>query len=209
MIELSHLQRDALTEMFNIGMGRAAAAMNRLVDEEITLRVPEIGMMDRNGAAALLEAVAAPRICSVRQYVRGPFSAEALLIFPQSKSLEIVRAMIGDDVPLDEMTDMEREALCEIGNIILNACIGTMSNILHEDFSISLPEFAVGTCAEILGSGDTWHDDQVMLLYIDFRLEKHQISGHVVILQDLPAVQAFLAAVQREIDAVRSALDDG
>lgn len=202
MIELTDLQRDAIGELFNIGMGRAAGAMGRLVQEEVVLSVPEIGLLGRSEAANLLAAVTSPRVCGVRQYVRGAFNAETLLIFPQAKSLEIVRAMIGEDVPLEAMTDLEQEALSEIGNIILNACIGTLGNILHQDFDISLPEFSVGACAELMGVSETSATDHVLLLYIDFRLEKHQISGHVVFIQDLVSVQAFIDSVQKYIDQI-------
>ncbi|MGE5621562.1 MAG: chemotaxis protein CheC, partial [Bacillota bacterium] len=36
MFQLSELQHDALLEIFNLGVGQAAAAMSRIVKEEVT-----------------------------------------------------------------------------------------------------------------------------------------------------------------------------
>jgi chemotaxis protein CheC len=79
------------------------------------------------------------RVCGVSQHYEGAFATEAILMFPEDKSLDIVRLMVGDAVPLQELTEMEQEAMSEIGNIILNSCVGTLANIFQE-----LQRFAAG-----------------------------------------------------------------
>ena len=56
----------------------------------------------------------------MRQAFRGEFSGWALLIFPESNSLELVRAVAGSGLPFEDILELEHEALAEIGNIILN-----------------------------------------------------------------------------------------
>ena len=60
--------------------------------------------------------------------VRGPFSGRALLIFPEAQSLELVRSIVGAEHSLEDVIDLEQEALAETGNIILNACLATIAN---------------------------------------------------------------------------------
>lgn len=45
---LTPLEQDALTELFNIGVGYAASAMNELLNEELRLSVPSIEVLPRN-----------------------------------------------------------------------------------------------------------------------------------------------------------------
>lgn len=195
MQKLTDLQLDALTEIFNIGMGRAAAAISRMGADEVHLSVPSVRFVTRLDAAQLLGNEAGQRICGITQHLSGLFTADAMLVFPESNSLEIVRLMVGDSIPLADLTDMEQEALTEIGNIILNACIGTMTNILGGEFGISLPRLQIGTCAEVLDINGRPSDEIVMLLHIDFVVQNRAIHGHVAFLQDVRSWALFVERI--------------
>ena len=205
MIALTELEHDALLEIFNIGVGQAAAAMSGIVNEEVTMSVPSISFLSRGDAAQLLDEAhrnnaaggggnssgnhaSGERICGVSQHYEGAFSTEALLMFPEFKSLEIVRLMVGEAVPLAELTGMEQEAMSEIGNIILNACVGTLANIFEHELQGSLPVYHLGTSDEILDATGTRADTVVMMLHIDFILQKHQIHGYVAFILDITAL---------------------
>ncbi|UXY14152.1 chemotaxis protein CheC [Chitiniphilus purpureus] len=195
-IALTPLQQDTLTEFFNIAMGRAASTLSRMVNEEVALSVPQMRFVQRS-EAALLMGDGGERICSVMQTVRGDFDADALLIFPEMRSLELVRLMIGDVVPLEDITEMEQEALTEVGNIILNACIGTLANLLRGEFSIGLPLFRLGTCTDIFHGDRPEHDELVLLLHINFSVERYAIQGYVVFLQDVASFTGFTDSINR------------
>jgi len=51
---LDELQQDALTEVFNVGMGSAAASLSEMVGEEVQLTVPEISFVNKEDAILLL-----------------------------------------------------------------------------------------------------------------------------------------------------------
>ena len=51
---------------------------------------------------------------------------KALLIFPEQNGLDLVRLILRNSPPLSEMTEMEQEAFSEVGNIILNSCVGSI-----------------------------------------------------------------------------------
>lgn len=189
MVTLSELQHDALVEIFNIGVGHAARSMSEIVNEEVTMSVPSISFLNRTDAAAMLGNKEGERVCGISQHYEGAFSTEAILMFPEDKSLDIVRLMVGESVPLKELTEMEQEAMSEIGNIILNSCIGTLANIFSQELSGSLPVYHVGTSEEILSATGAQAENIVLMLHIDFILETHQIHGYVAFILDLSAMQ--------------------
>ncbi|MDQ1816292.1 chemotaxis protein CheC [Massilia sp. CCM 9210] len=197
MFNLSELQHDALVEIFNIGVGHAAKSMSEIVNEEVTMSVPSISFLNRAEAAEMLGNKDSARVCGVSQHYEGAFKTEAILMFPEDKSLDIVRLMVGESVPLKELTEMEQEALSEIGNIILNSCVGTLANIFAQELSGSLPEYHVGTSEEILSATGGLGDTVVLMLHIDFILEKHQIHGYVAFILDLTALQDLQDQVDR------------
>ena len=87
----------------------------------------------------------------MQQSFEGPFSGRALLIFPAAQSLELVRSIVGDEHSLEDVIDLEQEALAETGNIILNACLATIANVLRRTMRMSLPSV-------IRGDGETLFD---------------------------------------------------
>lgn len=201
MLALTELQQDALSEIFNIGMGRAAHALSRMANDDVALAVPTVAFATRKLAAQIIAASAGERICSVRQRVEGEFNADAILIFPEANSLEIVRLMVGDTA-LDQLSEMEMEALSEVGNIILNSCIGTLTNILGGDFVISLPNAQISSCSSVLELEKRSHDESVMLIFINFVLENRQIHGHVAILQDIASMPNFMRKIEQFLSSV-------
>ena len=188
MFNLSELQHDALVEIFNIGVGHAARSMSEIVNEEVTMSVPSITFLNRADAAEMLGNKESARVCGVSQRYEGAFNTEAILMFPEDKSLDIVRLMVGESVPLKELTEMEQEALSEIGNIILNSCVGTLANIFARELSGSLPQYHVGSSEEILTASGGEANTVVLMLHIDFVLEKHQIHGYGAFILDLTAL---------------------
>jgi chemotaxis protein CheC len=202
MFNLTELQNDALIEIFNIGVGHAARSMSEIVNEAVTMSVPSISFLNRAAAAAMLGSEDNQRMCGVSQHYDGAFNTEAILMFPEDKSLEIVRLMVGESVPLKELTEMEQEAMNEIGNIILNSCVGTLANIFEHELSGSLPQYHVGSSEQILTASGGLADALVLMLHIDFILETHQIHGYVAFILDLTALQDLRAQVDRYLAAL-------
>ena len=66
------------------------------------------------------------------------------MIFPEAQSLELVRAIVAGDHSLEDVIDLEQEALAETGNIILNACLATIANVLRRTMRMSLPSVLRG-----------------------------------------------------------------
>jgi chemotaxis protein CheC len=189
MFDLSELQHDALVEIFNVGVGQAASAMSQIVHEEVTMSVPTIQFQTRADCAKTLGSAEGRRICAITQHYEGAFNTDAILMFPEEKSLEIVRLMVGQTLSMEELSEMEQEAMSEIGNIILNSCMSTLANIAGKELQGSLPLYHVGTSDELLGkAGSNW-EGLVLTLKIDFNIEKHQIHGYVAFLLDLTALQ--------------------
>ncbi|MEI9982974.1 MAG: chemotaxis protein CheC [Aliidongia sp.] len=51
---LSELQRDALTEVVNIGVSRAAVSLRKMVGEQVIMSVPALELISRTSAAKLI-----------------------------------------------------------------------------------------------------------------------------------------------------------
>lgn len=201
---IGEVERDAITELVNIAIGHAAASLATLVEDEVRLSVPVIAFLSPEEAARRLDVEThSGETVAVRQHFSGRMSGDILLIFPERRSLELVRSMLGREIPLEQLTELEQEALLEVGNIILNACLGSIANQLGLSLESSLPSYLHGRGLHILdiagrrGGGE----DLVLFLHVDFALLKKDINGYVAFVMDILSARNFIEAVNSNLAA--------
>ncbi len=203
--ELSEIEQDALAEIANMGVSRAAASLRQMVGEQVLLSVPAVNIVTRDAASRLVQRSNASKLIAVKQSFDGPFSGKALLIFPEAHSLELVRSIVGQEHPLEDVIDLEHEALAETGNVILNACLATIANVLRQTMRMSLPSIVRGdgeTIFDVHGSHS--EDDLVLFLYIDFIMRQRDVRGFIAVLTDLPSIVALKNIVRGFIDGMET-----
>src|SRR3954453_155535 len=190
--ELSEIEQDALAEIANMGVSRAASSLRRMVGEQVLLSVPAGNIVSRRVASRMVEKGHSPKLVAVQQSFEGPFSGRALLIFPEAQSLELVRSIVGEEHSLEDVIDLEQEALAETGNVILNACLATIANLLRRTMRMSLPSVVRGDGKTLFeGDDGTTEGDLVLFLYIGFTIKNRDIRGFIALLMDLPSITAL------------------
>ena len=191
-IALSELQLDALTELVNLGVSRAAGNLAVMVREEVILSVPKVALMTRQDAIKTLGQRDSRSLVAVHQTFEGEIVGRALLIFPEERSLELVRSLVSSDLSNEEIIELEQEALAETGNVILNSCLATIANSLESRLKISLPEVIRGESTRFFSlppppeAGST-----VLFVYINFAVRRRNIEGYIAMLMDLPSLEAL------------------
>jgi chemotaxis protein CheC len=158
----------------------------------VHLSVPKLSLVTRAEAVATLGEREDSKLVAVHQVFEGDITGRALLIFPEVKSLELVRAVTGGELPLEDIIELEQEALAETGNIILNSCLASIANMLERSLKMSLPEILRGYGPEFFNLAPPPEGgDVVMFLYIDFAVRERDIQGYIVMLMDMPSLVAL------------------
>src|SRR6187399_902318 len=191
-VPLSDLERDALAELSNIAMAKAANSLRQMVQNEVLLSVPSVEIITSAAATLLIAKPDNPKLVAVRQDFAGAFSGRALLIFPERNSLELVRAVVGRELPLDDIVDLEDEALAETGNIILNSWVATIANLLKSALKMSLPIVVRGNGRHMFEASTS---SLVLFLHIRFEIHQKEISGYVALIMDIPSLDALRSLI--------------
>ena len=195
------LELDALTEAFNLSLGEATAAFSAIVREEIELSVPVVEFVARDELARRLQGSQAggvdDRLCRINQHFHtgDGFATDALLLFPEQGSLEIVRRMLGADTSAEHITELEQDALAEIGNIIINSCMSSLADLFGSEIIGSLPRVQSSSVARLLE--DKAPDSLVLMARIGMKMSAHNLSGFVLFLMDVPSIDHFMGEVSR------------
>ena len=194
---LSESQRDALVELLNIGFGRAGASLSRLTGHRVLLEVPQVSIHPIHQLHGFLEQVVEDEVASVHQIFSGPVAGDALLMLdPVAASAlkELLTSEPALPLALDAST---REVLTEVGNIVLNACVGTFGNLLQMQIGFSVPSISVATVKAVLDSLETASDGfrYALVVTAGFRLRDAEVTGYVVIVLSVQSLNRLLGAV--------------
>lgn len=195
MFSFSEIEQDATVELINLGIGRAADALAKLIKEEIHLSVPSIEMVDFEKLGDHLRQIECKTPTVVLQHFEGAFSGDALLVFPEDCGLHLVRQMLKDTIG-DDITGLEEDALLEIGNIILNACFGQLAELLSTRLDCDVPVYihtdVEGALQKVNSIAKSESEKQMaMLLQVDFSVQSINAKGFIAFIMDKTAINIF------------------
>ena len=198
-MELSNVQRDALVELLNIGFGRAGASLSRLTNQRVLLEVPLVAVHPVDQLTAHLSTMIHDDVASVHQAFSGPVGGDALLIL-DPVAASTLKELLTDEPALPLQLDASsREVLTEVGNILLNACIGTFGNLLNVSMSFAVPDIDVAKLQTVvdrlLHSGDDSFR-YALVVTAGFRLRDAEVTGYVVIVLTVQSLTRLLVAVE-------------
>ena len=198
-MELNVAQRDALVELLNIGFGRAAAALSQLTGHRVLLDVPEVSVHPVEKLNTALRPLLSDEVASVHQIFSGTVAGDALLVLDHQAAGRR-KELLTDEPPLPLTLDASaREVLTEVGNILLNACLGTFGNILQVQVSFSVPQISLESLHGVVQSLLVNREGvrYSLLVHAGFRLRDAEVRGYLVIVLSVASLDRLLRAVEQ------------
>jgi len=196
-VELTPTQHDALIELLNIGFGRAAASLSELTGHRVLLEVPQVSVHPIEQLGVALRAVVQDQIASVHQIFSGPVAGDALLILDY-KAAGMLKELLTSEPSLPLPMDASaREVLTEVGNILLNACLGTFGNILQVQVSFSVPHLNLDTLHDVMQSLLINREGlrYALVVHAGFRLRDAEVTGYLIIVLSVASLDRLIRAV--------------
>jgi len=190
-MKLDALTLDALTEIFNMGVGQAAHALSQIAGEAVLLTVPRLSVLSRSEVTDHMGGAGMASVSAVRQRFSGAISAEAVLMFPADSGLQLVQMMVGGELPLEHLAEMEQEALSEVGNILLNSVMASVADALKIELDGALPSVELSHVQSVLHP-QLDPGGPVLLIDIQFEVASREVRGLLAFLLDV-ASQDLLA----------------
>lgn len=194
-MELTLEQKDTLTELINIGYGRAAGALSELTGYRITLEVPQVSMHEIEAISPMLEQLMDEDVASVSQGFSGPISGNALLMLEQQAAVVLSRLLTDDRGSSDELDSGAREIITEVGNILLNACLGVFGNLLHVHVTFAVPQLFVQKLSRVFENVAEQTAEQMhygLMIHTRFFVRAGDVMGYLVIVLGITSLDRLL-----------------
>jgi chemotaxis protein CheC len=198
-MELTQIQEDALIELLNIGFGRAGASLSQLTGHRVVLEVPQVSVHPIAELEVVLRAVVTDEVASVHQIFSGPVAGDALLLL-EHRAAGMLKELLTNEAPLPLPLDASaREVLTEVGNILLNACLGTFGNLLQVQVSFSIPHLNLESVSDILRSLLVQREGlrYALVVHAGFRLRDAEVTGYLVIVLSVASLDRLIRAVEQ------------
>lgn len=198
-MELTPTQYDALIELLNIGFGRAAASLSDLTGHRVLLEVPQVSVHPIAELGQALRPMLSDNVASVHQIFSGPVGGDALLILDYAAAGSLKELLTNEPalpLPIDASA---REVLTEVGNILLNACLGTFGNILQVQVSFSVPQLDLDTLHHVLRSLLVNEESlrYALVVHAGFKLKHAEVTGYLVIVLSVASLDRLIRAVEQ------------
>ncbi|HWD93866.1 MAG TPA: chemotaxis protein CheC [Verrucomicrobiae bacterium] len=197
-MELTTSQKDALTELINIGYARAAAALSDLTGHRISLEVPEVAVHLIPEITERLQRVINGEVASVNQVFSGPINGNAILLLDRGAAT-LLNNLLTDRSATSELDGAAREVITEVGNIVLNACLGAFGNLLKIQVSFTVPHLQIESVQKVLQSITVRGDEleYALIIHTRFHMRASNVSGYLVIILGVTSLERLLVELQK------------
>jgi chemotaxis protein CheC len=201
MKSLTADQLDALQEFINIGVGRAASTLTEMVDSRILLQIPVIRVYQaKELRTELVKQFGHQKFSAVRLNFSGSLSGSAELVFPTESAASLVSVLTGEDPNSPDLDAIKIGTLSEIGNIVINSVVGSISNLLRQQMNYKIPSYLENTFEDLLLSDYPATDETVFLLaQARFTIEQMEIVGDIILIFEMRSFDTLLEAIDREL----------
>jgi chemotaxis protein CheC len=197
-MELTASQNDALTELISIGYARAASALSDLTGHRISLEVPEVAIHRIAEIAVKLQGVIEGEVASVNQVFSGPITGNAILLLDREAAL-LLNRLLTDRPDMTGFDGAAREVITEVGNIVLNACLGAFGNLLKVQVTFTVPSLQIESVQKVLHS-ITIHDkglEFALIIRTSFHIRVNNVSGYLVIILGVTSLETLLRELKK------------
>lgn len=188
--------RDALREVSNVAMGRAAALLAEELGVFVRLPIPAVNLFEASELhMALADANRGDCLSAVCQgFIGEAIAGEALLLFHDSEIADIARLLglrQGDETGTSEM-------LLDLASILIGACLAGIAEQIDVRFSQGHPQL-LGQHAQTIDeliqfNSSRWR--QTLAVEISYGLEGHAVHFNLLLLFTEDSVPLLSGKIQ-------------
>lgn len=183
-MNLDEFQTDALTELFNVGLHRAAASLSEITGQRVTMDNPRLWICRADEAEVRLRDLLSGELAAVHQVFGGAVAGDAALLLEQNKAAELARLVTAGSAASGGRIDQSaREVLAELGNIVLGSCLSGFGDMLDVPVSFYVPTIRIDTLRTVLQSliSEATGVQFAVIVATQFRVSGLEVNGYMII----------------------------
>jgi chemotaxis protein CheC len=147
------------------------------------LDVPKVEIYPIEEVASNLDRFLPGDVASIHQPFDGAIAGDAFLILNYEGAVRLTDLLTDGSTAQTKLDESSREVLTEVGNILLNACLGMFGNVLRVRVSFSVPSLHLESLESLMDSLREEHENlqYAIIVYTSFRIKETQVTGYLSI----------------------------
>ncbi|MEG2144442.1 MAG: chemotaxis protein CheC [Oscillospiraceae bacterium] len=195
--ELTAMQVDALAELGNIGASTAATALSQMLSMSIDVKTPEVKMLNPNEAAIALGGYERIVVGMMFSFTGDFCGLMVFLIGEEFACNALYTLMMGmKEYPdLSEAGEMERSALCEIGNIMAASYLRALSQVIDSALDLSVPSISIDMLGAVLNAPAVAMapiSDKMLFIEGNFEMQGKATPCNILLMPDEDAMDQLM-----------------
>jgi chemotaxis protein CheC len=199
--QLTDTHIDALQELINIGVGRAASMLNQMLESRIVLEIPVVSVLSlKNLQKELQKRFKGDSFAAVRLNFTGSFSGKANLVFPTESASTLVSLLTGEEIDSPDLDSVKIGTLSEVGNIVINGIMGSISNVLNQHLDYAIPIYMEDSISHILSLDNTNEQTIFLLAQARFTIETLEVMGEIILIFEMDSFGTLIQVIDKQIE---------
>jgi chemotaxis protein CheC len=187
---------DAIQELINIGVGNSAAMLAELTHSRIKLYVPDVRLLRLSEISNEPDFMVKQPMATVYLEFSGEFSGKTALMIPPESAANLVNLILQDSYEAEELDAVMVDTLKEVANIIVNGVMGSISNVLKEHLTYTIPTYHLSAIMTLIEQSG-WDDKkEIILANTMFQVQNSNIAGKIIMILDIGALEILIDKIK-------------
>lgn len=198
-MNLTAQQTDALEEFINIAFSRTASSLSEITGHRVLLDVPKVEIFPIDSVAENLKRFLPGDVASIHQPFDGAIAGDAFLILNYEGAVKLTDLLTDEESASVQLDESAREVLTEVGNILLNACLGMFGNVLKVHVGFAVPNLHLESLSELIDTVQKERDGltHAIVVYTSFRIRESSIQGYLVLVLSVVALNRLVLEIEQ------------
>lgn len=185
---------EIITEFANIGAGSAATAMSSLLNVELMNDVTTCEMLSLDKVAEWLGG-GNQIVAGTYTFLCGELKSGILVVLPEDSAVSLLHHLTKDEIKLSALSELQKSALREVGNICLCWYLIAVSRMVKIDMIPAPPDATVDYLGAVLNVPLAMVGakvDTVIAVHTSFKALDRRFDGYFLMLPDESTLKVIL-----------------
>ncbi len=193
--DMSALEMDVIKEIGSIGTGNAATALSQVLKKRTKMSLPDVYILGYNEA---IEMVGTPEeiVAAVLVKMSGEINGIMLFVLKMDFINAVLSSVLSKKIEdYMDLTELEKSALEEIGNIIISSYVNAMSGLTGVRINLSIPSIAINMLGGILSVPMVefgYVTDKLMMINGKFIVDDKVLNSNLLMMPDIESLNYLM-----------------
>ncbi|AVD36178.1 TPA: chemotaxis protein CheC [Clostridioides difficile] len=201
-LELDDAHIDALREIGNIGSGNAITSLASMINSNVEVLIPMVKILEYNEATNLLGGPENKVVCILLD-MKGDINGMFMFLLDESITQLMLSSLFNkEEVPLDDIEEIEISAIKEIGNIMASSYVNAIASMLNMTISVSIPDICIDMVGAVLNVPMIRFSDvgdKVLFVENKFKMSDNYFTSHILMIPEMSSLREILVKLGLEI----------